>query len=305
MSAMARHGSGSGAGACAAHRPVRSIVMTRPVSRSTALSTAWPTPLFLLRTAWGDQPFDDLTGYVSGLAQAHLVEVVGEPVAMLAGVSPSAGPSALLPGLVTSLRRSGAGHPAAESLSLLTSAPGDSSSLPQVPAIRADVAEAGWGLLVRDPVSGEAVSLTCTRAHEDVLRWRARGVLDCPVAPQPDGPSHALAALGQAVVESAELIERAASRGATVASAGSESSGNGLRVDGHVTRLPAGLPSRVLEILDRVDRVDSVIALALAQPSIGVDHAEREPALRRLVAVQDAARRAAVAAAGDAALRAS
>lgn len=273
--------------------------MTRSVSRGTTQSSAWPLPLFLLRTSWGDQSFDELTGYVTGLAQAHVVEVVGEPVGMLADLSPAAGPSAMLPGLVTTLRRAGGSHRAAESLSLLTAAPGDSSSLPPVPAIRADVAESGWGLLVRDPISRDAVCVTCIRVHGDVLRWRVRGVVDCPVVPQPDGPAQALAALGQAVIEAADMIEQATSRGAAVASAGIADSMND-----HVTRLPAGLPSRVLEILDRVDRVDSVISLALAQPNMGVDHAEHEPALRRLVAAQDAARRAAVAAAGDAAVRA-
>lgn len=271
--------------------------MTRPVTRSTALSAAWPLPLYLLRTAWADQPFDELTGHVSGLAQAHLVEIVGDEVAVLAGVSPAQGPTALLPGLVTSLRRAGGSYPAAEVLSLLTAAPGDSSSLPPVPAIRADVSAAGWGLLVRDPATGEAVCVTCTHAHDDVLRWRARGVADCPVAPQPDGPSQALAALGEAVVDSAELIERTAARGAGASPAGGPDGA------GHVTRLPAGLPSRVLELVDRVDRVDSVIALALRLPEVGVDHAVREPVLRRLVSVQDAARRSAVAAAGDSALR--
>lgn len=280
----------------AAHRTVRSIVMTRPVTRDTALSDAWPLPLFLLRTAWGDQPFDELTGYVSGLAEAHLVEVTGEPVGLLDGVVPAAGPTTLLPGLVTALRRADGIHPAPEVLSLLTASPGDSSSLPPVPAVRADVATAGWGLLVREPATGDAVVVTCSRAHDDVLRWRARGVTGCPVAPQPDGPSRALAELGRAVVEAAELIERTAAR----AGAGGEL---GRGVEGRVTRLPSGLPSRVLELLDRVDRVDSVIALALAQPDVGADHAAREPVLRRLVAVQDAARRAAVAAAGEAGLR--
>lgn len=184
--------------------------MSRPLIRSTALSPAWPLPLHLLRTAWGEQPFDELTGYVSGLAESHLVELTGEAVGMLDGVSAVAGPTALLPGLLTTLRRAGGRHPAAEVLSLLTSAPGDSSSLPPVPAIRADVAEAGWGLLVRDPATREAVCVTCVQPHADVLRWRARGVTDCPVAPQPDSPSQALSALGRAVLEAAELIERTA-----------------------------------------------------------------------------------------------
>lgn len=271
------------------------------------MSTAWPLPIFLLRTAWADQPFDELTGYVSGLAQAHLVEIVGEQTGMLADVSPAAGPTALLPGLVTALRRAGEAFPAAEVLSLLTSAPGDSSSLPPVPAIRSDVSSAGWGLLVRDPASGDAVCVTCVHVHDDVVRWRVRGVVDCPVAPQPDGPAHALAALGRAVVDAAELIERTASHGGGASAADSVAAtgtpGDPAGMTGHVTRLPAGLPARVLELVDRVDRVDSVIALALGMPDVGVEHSAREPVLRRLVSVQDAARRAAVAAAGDAALR--
>ncbi|AWH95500.1 hypothetical protein [Dietzia psychralcaliphila] len=268
--------------------------MSRPLTRSAALSPAWPLPMFLLRTAWGDQPFDELTGYVSGLAESHLVEISGEPVRMLDGISPASGPTALLPGLVTGLRRSGRSHPAPESLALLTAAPGDSSSLPTVPAVRSDVAEAGWGILVRDPVSREAVCLTCVRPHPDVLRWRARGVADCPVPPQPDGPSGALFALGQAVVEAAELIERTAAQVGQVGT---------LDLDAHVTRLPAGLPARALELVDRIDRVEAIISVALAQPDVGADPAAREPVLRRLVAVKDAARRSAVAAAGDAALR--
>lgn len=268
--------------------------MSRPLTQSAALSPAWPLPLFLLRTAWGDQPFDELTRYVSGLAESHLVEISGESVEMLEGVSPVSGPTGLLPGLVTSLRRAGRDHPAPEVLALLTAAPGDSSSLPTVPAVRADVSEAGWGLLVRDPASREAVCLTCVRPHADVLRWRARGVEDCPVPPQPDGPSGALFALGQAVVEAAELIERSAARGG---------SAGAVDLDSHVTRLPAGLPSRVLELVDRIDRVEAIISIALSQPGVGVDPATREPVLRRLVAVKDAARRAAVAAAGDAAVR--
>jgi len=270
--------------------------MTTPVTRGTALSDAWPLPLFLVRTAWGDQPFDELTEYVSGLADAHLVEVTGEPVGPLADASPAAGVASLLPGLVTTLRRAGGRYPAPEVLSLLTAAPGDSSSLPPVPAVRADVSTAGWGLLVRDPDTAQAVLVTCSRAHGDVLRWRARGLVACPVAPQPDGPSHALAELGGAVIEAAELIERTPAR---AGSGGPARHG----LDDRVTRLPTGLPSRVLELLDRVDRVDSVIASALAQPEVGADHAAREPVLRRLVSVQDGARRAAVAAAGDAALR--
>ena len=268
--------------------------MSRPLTRSAALSPAWPLPLFLLRTAWGDQPFDELTGYVSGLAGSHLVEVTGEPVRMLDGISPASGPTALLPGLVTGLRRSVGSHPAPESLALLTAAPGDSSSLPAVPSLRSDVAEAGWGVLVRDPASRQAVVLTCVHPHPDVLRWRARGIADCPVPPQPDGPSAALFALGQAVVEAAELIERTTTR---VGQAGD------LDLDSHVTRLPAGLPSRVIELVDRIDRVEEIITVALAQPDVSVDPAAREPILRRLVAVKDAARRAAVAAAGDAASR--
>ena len=268
--------------------------MSRPLTRSTALSPAWPLPLHLLRTAWGDQPFDELTGYVSGLAESHLLEVTGEPVEMLAGVSAQAGPTALLPGLVTTLRRAGGQHPAPEALSLLTAAPGDWSGLPPVPAVRADVAESGWGLLVRDPATREAVCVTCVHPHPDVMRWRARGVTDCPVAPQPDSPSQALSALGGAVVEAAELIERTATGGRGPSA---------VDVHAHATRLPAGLPSRVLELVDRIDGVEAVISVALAQPDVGVDPAAREPVLRRLVAVKDAARRAAVAAAGDAALR--
>ncbi|KAA0919702.1 hypothetical protein [Dietzia sp. ANT_WB102] len=268
--------------------------MSRPLTRSTALSPAWPMPLHLLRTAWADQPFDVLTEYVSGLAQSHLLEIVGESVPMIAEVSPVAGPAGLLPGLVTALRRAGRAHPAPEALSLLTMAPGDSSSLPPVPAVRADVADAGWGLLVRDPDSRTAVCLTCVRPHPDVLRWRARGVQDCPVPPQPPGPSEALADLGRAVVEAAELIERSAVRADAAAP---------VDIPAHATRLPEGLPSRVLELVDRIDRVEAIISVALAQPEVGVDPAAREPVLRRLVAVKDAARRSAVAAAGEAALR--
>ncbi|PAY24839.1 hypothetical protein CEY15_01300 [Dietzia natronolimnaea] len=266
--------------------------MSRPLTRGAALSPAWPLPLFLLRTAWGDQPFDALTGYVSGLAGSHLVEVTGDPVRMLDGVSPASGPTALLPGLITSLRRSGRTYPAPESLALLTAAPGDSSSLPAVPAVRADVAAAGWGVLVRDPATREAVCLTCVHPHADVLRWRARGVADCPVPPQPDGPSGALFALGQAVLEAAESIERTTTRVGQV---------GGPDPDSPVTRLPSGLPSRVIELVDRIDRVEAIISVALAHPDLGVDPATREPVLRRLVAVKDAARRSAVAAAGIAA----
>ncbi len=268
--------------------------MSRPLTHSTALSPAWPLPLYLLRTAWADQQFDDLSSYVSGLAQSHLLEVAGEPVAGLSGIDPAAGAVGLLPDLVRLLRRVGGTHPAAEVLSLLTTAPGDTSGLPPVPAVRADVAEAGWGVLVRDPGTREALCLTCVQPHPDVARWRVRGVSDCPVAPQPAGPSEALAELGRAVVEAADLIERTATLG-----------GASGRIDlaAHVTVLPAGLPSRVLELVDRIDRVETITSVALAHPGIGADPATREPILRRLVAVKDAARRAAVAAAGEAALR--
>lgn len=268
--------------------------MSRPLISDTLVSSAWTLPLYLLQTAWADQPFDTLTDHMSGLAESHLLEVGGEPVAMLDGVSPAAGPVGLLPGLVTTLRRVGGSHPAQEILSLLTSAPGDSSSIPALPPVRSDVTSAGWGVLVRDPDNREAVALTCTRPHEDVLRWRARGVVDCPVAPQPDGPSRALAGLGQAVVDAAELIEQTAVHTGSVA-----------RVDvhSHVTPLPAGLPARVLELVDRIDRVEAILSVALARPGIGVDPATREPVLRRLVSVKDAARRAVVAASGEAALR--
>lgn len=268
--------------------------MSRPLTHSTALSPAWPLPLHLLRTAWADQPFDELSSYVSGLAQSNLLEVVGDPVAALSGIDPAAGSAGMLPDLVRLLRRVGGPHPAAEVLSLLTTAPGDTSSLPPVPAVRADVADAGWGVLIRDPRTREAICLTCVRPHPDVVRWRLRGVADCPVAPQPAGPSEALADLGRAVIEAADLIERTASGG-----------GASARIDLHagVTRLPAGLPSRVLELTDRIDKVETITSVALAQPGLGVDPATREPILRRLVAVKDAARRSAVAAAGESALR--
>lgn len=269
--------------------------MSRPLATSTALSPAWALPLYLLRTAWAGQPFDDLTTYVSGLAQSHLVEVVGEPVPGTGDVDPGAGAVGLLPSVVRLLREAGADHPAAEVLSLLTTTPGDSASLPPVPAVRADVAEAGWGVLIRDPRSRAALCLTVVRPHADVLRWRVRGVADCPVAPQPAGPAEALYDLGTAVVEAAELIERTAE---------SAAGGGAEMVDVHstVTRVPAGLPSRVLQLIDRIDRVEAITSLALARPGIGVDPATREPILRRLVAVKDAARRSAVAAAGDDAL---
>lgn len=277
--------------------------MTTPAIQGTALHPAWPLPLFLLRTAWADQSYDALTEYVGGLAQAQLLEVVGDRVAMLDGVSPAAGPAGLLPGLVAMLRRAGgsgpseAGRPfpAPELLSLLTAAPGDSASLPPVPAVRADVAAAGCGVLVRDPATGQAVCLTVRVVDGEVARWRARGVADCPVAPQPDGPAAALADLGRAVVEAAELIERSTAGGGATGV---------VDVHGHVTRLPAGLPPRVLELVDRVDRVEAIVALALAMPGVGADPAGREPVLRRLVSALDAARRAAVAAAGAEALRA-
>ncbi|GAA4262518.1 hypothetical protein [Dietzia aurantiaca] len=270
--------------------------MSRPLATSTALSPAWALPLHLLRTAWADQPFDALSSYVSGLAQSHLVEIVGEPVAGLADVDPAAGAVGMLPDIVRHLRRVGASHPAAEILSLLTTAPGDSSSLPPVPAVRADVAEAGWGVLIRDPQSREGLCLTCVRPHVDILRWRIRGVADCPVAPQPAGPSEALYELGRAVIDAADLIER---------SAAAQGVGAAGPVDVHaaVTRVPAGLPARVLELVDRIDRVEAITSLALARPGLGVDPATREPILRRLVAVKDAARRSAVAAAGESALR--
>lgn len=270
--------------------------MSRPLTRGSVLSPAWPLPLHLLRTAWAEQPFDALTEYVSGLAGSHLLEIVGEPVRMLDGLAPAAGPTGLLPGLVTTLRRAGRAHEAPEVLSLLTTAPGDTSSLPPVPSIRADVADAGWGVLVRDADSREAVCLTCVQPHPDVLRWRARGVVDCPVAPQPPGPSEALAELGRAVLEAADLIERSAVRSGPAAR---------VEIDSHVTRLPAGLPPRVVDLVDRIDRVEAIIAAALAQPEVGADPATREPVLRRLIAIKDAARRAAVAAAGAAALRGS
>lgn len=268
--------------------------MSRPLTQSTALSPAWPLPLHLLRTAWADQPFDELSSYVSGLAQSHLLEVVGDPVAGLSGIDPAAGSAGMLPELVRLLRRAGGPHPAAEVLSLLTTAPGDTSSLPPVPAVRADVAAAGWGVLIRDPDTREALCVTCVRPHPDVVRWRLRGVADCPVAPQPAGPSEAMADLGRAVVEAADLIERSAS--------GAGAAGR-IDLHGNVTRLPAGLPSRVLELVDRIDRVEAITSVALAQPDVGVDPATREPILRRLVAVKDAARRAAVTAAGESALR--
>lgn len=268
--------------------------MSRPLTHSTALSPAWPLPLHLLRTAWADQPFDELSSYISGLAPSHLLEIVGDPVAVLSGVDAAAGSAGLVPELVRLLRRLGGPHPAAEVLSLVTTAPGDTSSLPPVPAIRADVAEAGWGVVIRDPATREALCLTCVLPHPDVVRWRLRGVADCPVVPQPAGPSEALAELGHAVVEAADLIERSASGG-----------GSAGRIDlhGNVTRLPAGLPSRVLELVDRIDRVETITSVALARPGVGVDPAVREPILRRLVAVKDAARRSAVAAAGEEALR--
>ena len=99
---------------------------------------------------------------------------------------------------------------------------------------------------------------------------------------------------GPAPGSRSDLIERTAVRTNDVA-----------RIDirSHVTRLPAGLPSRVLELVDRIDRVEAITSVALAQPEVGVDPAAREPVLRRLVAVKDAARRSAVAAAGEAALR--
>lgn len=268
--------------------------MSRPLIRTTALSPAWPLPLHLLRTAWADQPFDELSSYVSGLAQSHLLEVVGDPVAGMSGVDPAAGSAGMLPELIRLLRRVGGPHPAAEVLSLLTTAPGDTSSLPPVPAVRADVAEAGWGVVIRDPGTWEALSLTCVLPHPDVVRWRLRGVADCPVAPQPAGPSEALAELGRAVVEAADLIERLASVG--------EVSGR-VELPVNVTRLPAGLPPRVLELVDRIDRVEAIVSVALSRPGVGVEPATREPILRRLVAVTDAARRSAVAAAGEAALR--
>ena len=272
--------------------------MTTPAIQGTALHPAWALPLFLLRTAWADQPYDSLTEYVSGLADAHLVEIVGDRVAMLDGTSPAGGPAAVLPGLVAGLRRVGSGADGVDArtpevLSLLTAAPGDSSSLPPVPAVRADVAAAGCGVLIRDPATGQAVCVTIRRTDGGVLRWRARGVAECPMAPQPAGAAEAQAELGRAIVEAADLIERSA----TAVSPGS------VDVHAQVTRLPAGLPSRVLELIDRVDRVEAIVSVALALPGVGADPAAREPVLRRLISALDAARRSAVAAAGDAALR--
>lgn len=268
--------------------------MSRSLTHSTALSPEWPLPLHLLRTAWADLPFDELSSYVSNMAESHLLEVTGDRVPLLGEIDPAAGSAGMLPELVKVLRRAGGPFPAAEVLSLVTTAPGDTSSLPPVPAVRADVAAAGWGVLVRNPETGEAICVTVVRPHSDVVRWRLRGVADCPVAPQPAGPSEAMADLGRAVVDAADLIERSASGGGGV--------GN-IDLHAHITRLPAGLPSRVLELVDRIDRVEAITSVALAQPGIGVDPATREPILRRLVAVKDAARRAVVAAAGEAALR--
>ncbi len=270
--------------------------MSTPAIQGTTLHPAWPLPLFLLRTAWADQPYDVLTAYISEFAQAHLLEVTGDRVGVLDGVEPAAGPLGLLPGLVAGLRRSGGGYRAPEVLSLLTTTPGDSSSLPPVPLVRADVSDAGHGILVRDPENREAVCLTVRPTGGDVARWRVRGVVDCPVPPQPDGPAQALAGLGRAVVDAAELIERTTAAGPVA--------GAGAVLRDHVTRMPAGLPSRVLELVDRIDRVETIVTAALSRPDVGVDPASREPVIRRLNSALDSARRSAVAAAGDEAIRA-
>ena len=107
--------------------------MSRPLTHTTALSPAWALPLHLLRTAWADQPFDELSSYVSGLAQSHLLDVVGDRVEGLSRVDPAAGSAGMLPELVRLLRRLAGPHPAAEVLSLLTQRPATRRACPRSP----------------------------------------------------------------------------------------------------------------------------------------------------------------------------
>lgn len=268
--------------------------MTTRILNGTAVSPTWMLPLYLLRTAWADQPFDELTEWFSDLAEAHLLEVVGDDVGL--DVDPGSGPVAILPDLLRMLR-AGAGRPVPERLSLLTASAGDTSALPPVPGLREDVLEAGSGLLVRDPETGSAVCMTARATGGEVLRWRARGIGVCPVAPQPSSPARAGADLTEAVGSATTLIEQAAR--SPVAETVPPGPPRGIDIDSNPSRLPDGLGSRTLDLLDRADRVTAIVGAALQMPHTGSATADREPVLRRLTSAVDSARRAAVAAAGE------
>lgn len=253
----------------------------------------WTIPLYLARTAWADLPYDLMLDRMIGDGRAHLLDVTGDVVPMTAGVEASRGPAAVFPQLITTLRAVRE-HPAAESLSLVTAAPGDVGSVPAVTGLADEVLRLHEVTLVRDPVNRSAVALGRRAAGPDVVRWTIRGIADCPVAPQPAGVAGAGAELSRAVGDAAEAIARVAVGSGEVAAE--------VEIAPATSALPPGLRSRVLDLLDRADQVDAIMDAALRRRLEGRAVSEREPLLRALRATVDAARRAAVAEAGQDAL---
>lgn len=138
--------------------------------------------------------------------------------------------------------------------------------------------------------------MTARATDGGVLRWRARGIGVCPVAPQPSGPARAAAELADSVEAAATLIEQAAAASFTTATP------RGLDIGGTVVSLPRGLGPRTVALIDRADRVEAIVETALRMPGVGAAQMDREPVLRRLTNAVDSARRAAVAAAGEEAM---
>lgn len=248
----------------------------------------WTLPLFFARVAWADEPFDSLTDVLSGLAPAHLLTVVGDPVTGLEGLDPAAGPAVVLPGVVRALR--GARDPGPAVLSLVTATAGDIGSIPAVGGLRSDIGWDGFAVVVRDDRVGSAVSLSPTLVSPDVMRWTVRGIEWCPESPSTSGIAESGSRLSSAVLNAAELVDHATSR----------SGGPGVverpDVTPRMSPLPRGLPNRVLDLVDRIDAVEAISNVALVNRGQGNAVAEREPVLRSLRSALDQARRAVVTA---------
>ena len=258
--------------------------------------SGWTLPLYLARSAWADLPYDAVLDGMLAADRAHLLEVTGEVPDEVLDLDLARGPAVVLPLLLSTLRAA-ASWPATDSLALLTASPGDVSGVPAVSGLATSVLASGAATLVRDPRTRRAFVVDAVAAGPDVVRWTLRCIADCPAAPQPDGVGQAANRLSEAVERATDLITAATAAGVAPARSPDLAAAA-------VSPLPPGLPSRAMRLLDRADRVEAIVGLALRHRGDGNAPEAREPVLRGLRSAIDTARRSAVAATGQEALAA-
>jgi hypothetical protein len=242
-------------------------------------------------SAWlaGAAAPDDVLDALVPWAEAHDVQAADPATAVRTSLPPAGRPVGSVTFLLAALRRLG-GHRCAARLVLPT--PGDVRGLPGPGMFSREATAAGQGAVF----AGAGLGVVPTSVADGVLRWTVYPVTD-------PGPPVEHVALGHAETELREQVRRSAS---VLTSLGVARHRPGVREEIAAalrarprSMWPAGMPGRVLRVLQHADEVEAILAAASGDDPGGALSASaasaRREALRPIDSAVRVARRAAVA----------